>query len=355
MRDHHPRLTLILLTLVAVSVCTAVFFGMRMLMGQAGLAAILLPLAFAAAVAVGLAVIWHMSVHSLPLLRTPGHSTAAMVLFGVVALAAIAVSSWLTTTAISGSTAVRIYLSEQEEAARKALRTQYENNLLEQEIVPSVSNTAIELQRMADLELKTGSFSGRYGPGPTVEVLTRSSSAFQRVANEANDTRDRVEGKYATALQQLSDMRAAIGSNLPMEDKHRRVGQIIAQVQQTIAEIGNAGVLSSIRTMQVANVNVTSAGSSAAAVKEVYAAIEQRTRKLQTEAERLQRQKKDVELVGFRDLGPGEAVIEYAGAVMSGWLVAVTVDLLPLLLIVLLFIRIGAARTQQGLLPAPAE
>jgi hypothetical protein len=355
MRDHHPKLTIILLTLVAVSACTATFFGLRALMGQTGVAGILLPLAFAVAVAVGLAALWHISIHSLPLLKTAGRSTAAMTFFGVVALFAIAVSSWLMTTAISGSTAVRIDLSEQEESARGALRTQYENALVEQQIVPSVNRTAAELQRMADLELKNGAYSGRYGPGPTVEVLTRSAETYQRLAGDANDLHDRIEAKYAAALQLLSDMRVVTGSNTPVNEKHHRVGQIMAQVQQLTVELGTVGILSSVRTMQVANVTVGNTGTSAAAVKEVYAAIEQRNRKLQAEAERLQRQKKDVELMPFRDLGPGEAVIEHAGAVMSGWLVAVTVDLLPLLLIVLLFIRIGATPMQQGPPPAPAE
>jgi hypothetical protein len=61
--------------------------------------------------------------------------------------------------------------------------------------------------------------------------------------------------------------------------------------------------------------------------------LEERTQKIHGEADKLVKQRKAIDPISYRPLGPGEAVVIYADRFLSGWMAAAAIDILPVLLV----------------------
>ena len=336
----YEKRSTILLTACAVAAWITVFFGMRAIRGGGGVEGLLIPAAAATAIAVGLAFIWHIALDVIPSLKSNGWRTAGMSFIGVVGLIAVAASTWLMAAALSGHAAVRMDLSDQQDTFRKSLAQTYANGQLDQQLMPSLTRTAAEFRGMADLEMRNGTYSGRAGPGPAVDTFLRAAATFQRVANEGKESLERIETLNGEANEPLKKMGELIAGSLGNAEREKQFAQATAALQQILTEMAAVSFLPSVRALGVVNVTATASAGSAAAIKEVHAALEERTQKIHVEADKLVKMKKPVDPISFHPLGPGEAVVVYADRVMSGWFVAAAIDILPLLLIVLAFIRV---------------
>ncbi len=328
------------------------WLGLRSLFGDT-IVALLGSLIYAAATAAGIFVFWSTLMRFLPHISDP-KSRRAMI--GIMALGSamiVALSSWLNAAALAGPAALERHMSaalgnyaRNLETARNNART---GLLLHREI----ELAAAEFERLAHSERVSGAFDDAPSTATVSGHFLPIATQLRQLAGEASASVSRIDDQFAQGSDHLMRMRQFIARSGSVQRRAR------AFAGETIAL---AGIVSTLRQIAIAPTlrhavgDLSTALASAAAGRAVAAgageAGEASIHRLRTLIAAANAPSPNLHeattlppsLPQFVALSPAEAILRHAGAFIPTWITAISIDLLPAMLILLLTVAHDAAR-----------
>jgi len=345
------------LTLAVLALASGVYtyIGVRDLLDGSASVVFLGAFIYSAAVSVGIYAFWTFLMRLMPHVRYTAHRNALIVaiLFGSVMI--MAMSSWLNAAALAGSAAIEQHLSRAAEGYADALDKAHSNALAAQSLLPDIQLASDRFARLASEERASGALTGTSGSGTVVQLLTQMSNDLRGLGDEIISSRATVKMLYEEGGEHISRMRALVSANGPVAQRADQFGEeavalagVIASLQQTsvapavrraaddlsttfIAPVADGGT-EDLRNRQEAVVgNVASAV--AAQSKALAAAADQ-----VLATERPER---------FVPLSRPAAVLRYAPDFLPSWAGAISIDLLPAVLVMILAIVHSAIRREE--------
>ncbi len=347
------------MTLAVLALASGVYtyIGVRDLLDGSAAVVFLGAFIYSAAVSVGIYAFWTFLMRLMPHVRQASHRNA---LVGAIVLGSVmimAMSSWLNAAALAGSAAIEQHLSRAAEGYAGALDKAHSNALAAQSLLPDIQLAADRFARLASDERASGALTGTSGSGTVVQLLTQMSNDLRGLGEEITQSRDTVKTLYEEGGEHIARMRALVSANGPVALRADQFGEeavalagVIASLQQTsvapavrraaddlattfIAPVADGG------TEDLRNRQETVVGNVASAVaaqsKALAAAADQ---VLATETVRPER---------FVPLSRPAAVLRYAGDFLPSWAGAISIDLLPAVLVLILVVVHSAIRRDE--------
>ena len=258
--------------------------------------------------------------------------------------------------ALAGSAALEQHLAVTMEGYVADLDDAHGNALAAQSLLPDVQRAQERFARLAEDERSSGALTGTTGSGSVVQLMTQMAAQMGELQNTITGSRAEVTALFEQGSAHLAKMRELItapGSVAPRADAFAaeviQLTAIIAALQETgiapsvkraaqdlslgfiapVADGGNAGLV--IRQDQVMQTVRDSVAAQSAA--------------LTTAADEILAEPK-VEPRRFVPLSAAEAVIRYWSDFIPSWAGAISIDLLPVVLVLVLMVVHDAMRRE---------
>ncbi len=348
------------ITLAVLALASGVYtyIGVRDLLDGSATVVFLGAFIYSAAVSVAIYAFWTYLMRLMPHVR---HASQKRALYAAMILGSVmivAMSSWLNAAALAGSAAIEQHLSRAAEGYADALDQAHSNALAAQSLLPDIQLASERFSRLAGDEQRSGALTGTSGSGTVVQLLTQMSNDLRGLGAEIAGSRETVKALHDQGGEHISRMRALVSASGPVQQRADAFGVVavalagvIACVQQTsvapavrraaddlassfIAPVAD-GDSEDLRTRQELVVGSVE-GAVAAQSKALAAAADQI---LAAEPVRPER---------FVPLSRPDAVLRYAGDFLPSWAGAISIDLLPAVLVLILVSVHGAIRREEN-------
>jgi hypothetical protein len=348
LRDGITRLevtTRVTLGILAVASGVYTYLGVRDLLNGNATIVFFAAIIYSTAVSVGIYAFWTYLMRFLPHVRDLQSRGLLFAAMGLGALMIVAMSSWLNASALAGAAAIQQHLATMTQAYTRDLDRAHNNALAAQGLLPDIQLASTRFAQLADAE-RGGSLTGTSGSGTVVQLLTQMSKQLGNLAQEVNGSADRVKALFEQGSKHIDKMRELVSDRGPINARSDAFGKeatglmgVIAKLQQTsvapAVKRAADGLASSFiapaadgRSADLAQRQTAMVGKVEQAVAAQAQALSRATDKiLETPA---------VEPARFQPLSTAEAVIVYAGDFLPSWAGAISIDLMPAVLVLIL-------------------
>lgn len=348
LRDGISRLevtTRVTLGVLALASGVYTYLGVRDLLNGNATIVFFAAIIYSVAVSVGIYAFWMFLMRFLPHMREAKSRGALIGCMGLGALMIIAMSSWLNASALAGAAAIQQHLATMTQAYSRDLDRAHSNALAAQGLLPDIQMASARFAKLADAE-RRGSLTGTAGSGTVVQLLTQMSSQLDTLGQEVTVSADRVKALFDQGNKHLDKMRELVSDRGPISARSDAFGReamgltgVIAKLQQTsvapavkrAADGLASGFIAPVaggRTADLAQRQTQVVGNVEQSVAAQARALSQATDKI-LETPR-------VEPARFQPLSTAEAVIAYGGDFLPSWAGAISIDLLPAVLVLIL-------------------
>lgn len=349
------------LAVLALASGVYTYLGVRSLLDGSATAVFFAAIIYAASVSVAIYAFWSYMARFYP------HVTGAAArgaMLGVMALGCamiIAMSSWLNAAALAGSAALEQHLAETVEDYTADLDQAHQNALAAQSLLPDIQRTSERFSRLAEDERQNGALTGTTGSGSVVQLLSQMSSQLNELETGITASRERVTTLFDQGRGHLETMRklvSAPGAVEPRSDEFSAevvaLSGVIASLEQTsiapsvkrAAEDLSLGFIAPVADGQAADL----ADRQDQVMQTIRASVTVQSNVLSQAADEILAREPVAER-RFVPLSSAEAVLRYAGDFIPAWAGAISIDLLPGVLVLILAVVHGAIRRQEERLP----
>ncbi|MDY8108182.1 hypothetical protein U0C82_03335 [Fulvimarina sp. 2208YS6-2-32] len=361
LRGQQTRLdttTKITLAVLALASGVYTYLGVRELLDGSATAVFLGAIVYASAVSVAIYAFWSYLMRFMPHVRQPGSRRMLYLAMAIGSFMIIAMSSWLNASALAGSAALEQHLSVTTEEYQQKLNEAHENALAAQSLLPDIQLAAQRFDTLAVQEARSGSLTGTSGSGTVVALLRQMSNQLSGLQNEIQASRVRVAEVFGEGTARLSAMRTLVSSQGPVADRANAFAEEAVQLSGIITGLQQDSVAPAVKRAAedlgrsfIAPVSDGGDESLRARQSEVVVRVEEAVRaqsvQLVAAAEEILT-RPTVEPFRFTPLSAPEAVIRYAGDFLPSWAGAISIDLLPAVLIFILCIVQDVIRREDG-------
>ncbi len=355
--DALQLTTKIALAVLALASGVYTYIGVRDLLDGSASVVFLGALIYSAAVSVGIYAFWIFLMRLMPHVRYATHRRALVGAIVLGSVMIVAMSSWLNAAALAGSAAIEQHLSRAAEGYADALDKAHSNALAAQSLLPDIQLAANRFARLADDERASGALTGTSGSGTVVQLLTQMSNDIKGLAEEVIQSRETVRQLHDQGGERIARMRSLVSASGPVARRADAFGEeavalagVIASLQQTsvapavrraaddlastfIAPVADGGTQDLRNRQETVVGNV--AGAVAAQSKALASAADQ---VLAVETVRPER---------FVPLSRPAAVLVYGADFLPSWAGAISIDLLPAVLVLILVVVHSAIRREE--------
>ncbi len=349
--------TKVTLAVLALASGVYTYIGVRDLLDGSAAVVFLGALIYSTAVSVGIYAFWTFLMRFMPHVRFAAHRRA---LVGAILLGSamiVAMSSWLNAAALAGSAAIEQHLSRAAEGYADALDKAHSNALAAQSLLPDIQLASSRFARLADEERASGALTGTSGSGTVVQLLTQMSNDLSSLGNEIVQSRETVQQLYEQGGDRISRMRALVSASGPVAQRADQFGEeavalagVIASLQQTSvapAVRRAADDLASTFIAPVADGGTADLRSrQEAVVGNVAEAVAAQSKALANAADQILADE-PVRPERFVPLSRPAAVLAYATDFLPSWAGAISIDLLPAVLVLILVVVYSAIRREE--------
>lgn len=313
---------------------------------------------YSAAVSVGIYAFWSYLMRFLPHVESARARAWLFLAMLIGSCMIIAMSSWLNAAALAGSAALEQHMANATETYQQQLDEAHANALAAQSLLPDIQLASKRFASLAQQEKSTGALTGTSGSGTVVQLLNQMSTELNRLSLEVEESRDEVKRHYEGGGRNLARMRALISNSGPIEARSnafgeetlKLIGQITALQQTSVAPSVQRAAEDLGKTFIAPIADGQDAGlqqRQTEVVSRVETALRAQSRALSGAAEEIL-QREPVKPARFQPLSPPEAVLLYADDFLPSWAGAISIDLLPAVLIFIMIIVEGAIRRAGG-------
>jgi hypothetical protein len=343
--------------ILALAAGVYTFLGVRELLNGSPGMVLFAAVIYSVAVSVGIYAFWVFLMQFMPHITA---RTGRGLMFGCLLLGSlmiVAMSSWLNASALAGAAAIQQHLAITVQDYTRDLDTANTNAIAAQGLLPDIQLASSRFAKLAEAE-RAGSLTGTAGSGTVVQLLTQMSGQLDGLGQQVQASDKRVSALYEQGSKSLAKMRELISDRGPISARSDALAAesltlmgVIANLQQTSvapAVKRAAATLSSSFIAPAAGGRTTDlADRQTAVVGKVESSIAAQAASLSDAADKILAMPK-VEPMRFQTLSPAEAVLRYAGDFIPSWAGAISIDLMPAVLVLILCV-VHAAIRREGL------
>src|ERR1700736_3342865 len=343
--------------ILALAAGVYTFLGVRELLNGSPGMVLFAAVIYSVAVSVGIYAFWVFLMHFMPHVT---HRSGRGLMFGCLLLGSlmiVAMSSWLNASALAGAAAIQQHLAITVQNYTRDLDTAHSNPLPAQGLWLDIQLASSRFAKLADAE-RAGSLTGTAGSSTVVQLLTQMSGQLDSLGQEVQASSKRVSALYEQGSKNLARMRELISDRGPIAARSDAFASeslalmgLIANLQQTSvapAVKRAATSLSSSFIAPAAGGRTTDlADRQTAVVGKVEGSIGVQAASLSDAADKILAMPR-VEPIKFQTLLPAEAVLRYAGDFIPSWAGAISIDLMPAVLVLILCV-VQAAIRREGI------
>src|SRR3984893_8291070 len=343
--------------ILALAAGVYTFLGVRELLNGSPGMVLFAAVIYSVAVSVGIYAFWVFLMQFMPHITA---RTGRGLMFGCLLLGSlmiVAMSSWLNASALAGAAAIQQHLAITVQDYTRDLDTANTNAIAAQGLLPDIQLASSRFAKLADAE-RAGSLTGTAGSGTVVQLLTQMSSQLDGLGQQVQASDKRVSALYEQGSKSLAKMRELISDRGPISARSDALATesltlmgVIANLQQTSvapAVKRAAASLSSTFIAPAAGGRTSDlADRQTAVVGKVESSIAAQAASLSDAADKILAMPK-VEPIRFQTSSPAEAVLHYAGDFIPSWAGAISIDLMPAVLVLIRCVVYAAIR-REGL------
>ncbi|WP_420135559.1 hypothetical protein [Rhodopseudomonas sp.] len=339
------------------------YLGVRELLNGSPTTVFFAALIYSVAVSVGIYAFWVFLMHFMPHVvdRTGRALMFGCMIFG--SLMIVAMSSWLNASALAGAAAIRQHLSITVQDYTRDLDAANSNAIAAQGLLPDIQIAASRFAKLADAE-RAGSLTGTSGSGTVVQLLTQMSAQLDSLGKEVESSGKRVAALFEEGGKHLAKMRELVSDRGPISERSDGFATeslalmgVIANLQQTsvapAVKRAAASLSSTFIAPSAGGRSLDLAERQTAVVGKVESAIAAQAASLAGAADKILEMPR-IEPGRFQAMSPAEAVLRYAGDFIPSWAGAISIDLMPAVLVLILCV-VHAAIRREGLPVASAS
>jgi hypothetical protein len=343
--------------ILALAAGVYTFLGVRELLNGSPTTVFFAAVIYSIAVSVGIYAFWVFLMHFMPHVT---HRTGRGLMFGCMLLGSlmiVAMSSWLNASALAGAAAIQQHLATTVQDYTRDLDTANTNAIAAQGLLPDIQLASSRFARLADAE-RAGSLTGTAGSGTVVQLLTQMSGQLDSLGQEVQASAKRVSALYEQGGKNLTRMRELISDRGPISTRSDAFATeslalmgVIANLQQTSVAPAVKRAATSLSSGFIAPAaggrTADLADRQTAVVGKVESSIAAQAASLSDAADKILATPR-VEPIRFQTLSPAEAVLRYAGDFIPSWAGAISIDLMPAVLVLILCV-VHATIRREGL------
>ena len=357
LKEHVAALetmTRFVLATLALASGVYTYLGVRSLLDGDATFVFFAAIVYSVAVSVGIYGFWIYLSRFLPEMRDNGSRAALVAIMAAGSAMIIAMSSWLNAAALAGSAAVEQHLAVTQEGYTADLDQANSNAIGALSLLPDIQRAGERFARLADDERQSGALTGTSGSGSVVQLLAQMAAQMRELEANIQASRETVGTLFENGQMHLATMRGLVSASGPVQPRadafaHEAValaGVIAALEQTSIAP----SVVRAAADLSVGFIAPVADGASAdlagrqnQIMDTIRASVAAQSDALSAAATEIMKQPKVAER-RFVPLSSAEAVILYAGSFLPSWAGAISIDLLPGVLVAMLAVAHAAMR-----------
>ena len=342
------------LAVLALASGVYTYLGVRGLLDGSATFVFFAAIVYSVAVSVAIYAFWIYMMRFIPLVVSGVQRIGLFITMAIGCCMIIAMSSWLNAAALAGSAALEQHMAVTLQGYAEDLDTAHARALSTQSLLPDVERAAARFAALAQDERESGALTGSQGSGSVVQLLSQMGAQMTQLAATISGSRTEVAGLFEQGSTRLAAMRELVstpGAIEPRADAFQteavQLSAIIAALQQTdvAASVKRAATdLSAGFIAPVADGRSADLASRQDQVMEtVRASVAAQSSALTLAADEILAQPM-VEQRRFVPLSNAEAVIRYWSDFVPSWAGAISIDLLPVVLVLTLMVVNDAMR-----------
>jgi hypothetical protein len=349
--------------ILALAAGVYTYLGVRELLNGNATMVFFAAVIYSVAVSVGIYAFWVFLMQFMPHVVT---ARGRALMFGCMALGSlmiVAMSSWLNASALAGAAAIQQHLAITVQNYTRDLDTANTNAIAAQSLLPDIQLASGRFAKLAEAE-RAGSLTGTSGSGTVVQLLAQMSTQLDGLGQEVQASGKRVGGLFEQGSKHLNKMRELISDRGPIATRSDAFAteslalmSIIANLQQTSVAPAVKRTAVSLSSGFIAPAaggrTADLADRQSAVVSKVEASVAAQAASLADAADKILAMPR-VEPARYQPISPAEAVLRYAGDFIPSWAGAISIDLMPAVLVLILCV-VHAAIRREGLPAASAS
>ena len=347
-------------TLAVLALASGIYtyIGVRDLLDGSAAVTFFAAIIYSSAVSVGIYCFWTFLMRFMPHVRGAAGQRMLVAAMVIGCFMIVAMSSWLNAAALAGSAAIEQHLAEAAEGYAEDLDAAHNNALAAQSLLPDIQLASDRFARLAAVEQESGALTGTSGSGTVVQLLTQMSQDLQRLGDEITASRERVKALYEEGNGLLTTMRSLVSQSGPVAARSDAFGEQAMNLAGIIASLQQTSVAPAVRRaaddLSSTFIAPVADGASAdlrsrqdAVVGNVSNAVAAQSRALAAAADEILAAE-PVRPDRFVPLSRPDAVLRYAGDFLPSWAGAISIDLLPAILVLILITVHRAVRDDEN-------
>lgn len=359
--DGVETMTRFALAVLALASGVYTYLGVRSILDGSATVVFFAAIIYSSAVSVAIYAFWTYMARFYP------HVTGAAgrgAMLGVMALGCamiIAMSSWLNAAALAGSAALEQHLAETQEDYTSDLDRAHQNALAAQSLLPDIQRASERFARLAEEERETGALTGTTGAGSVVQLLSQMAAQLKELEGGIAASRERVATLFEQGRTHLSTMRELVSAPGAIDPRADRFAAEVVALSGVIASLEQTSIAASVKRaaddLSLGFIAPVASGREAdlanrqdQVMETIRASVSAQSKVLSDAAEEILTREPVAER-RFVPLSSAEAVLRYAGDFIPSWAGAISIDLLPAVLIFILATVHAALRRQNQRLP----
>lgn len=333
------------------------YLGVRTLLDDPGMWTTFAALAYSIAVSVGIFVFWSYMLRLLPAVRSAASRVGLLLAMVLGSVAIVAMSSWLNAAALAGGAAVETHMATTVQHYQASLERAHSNAVAGQSLSRDVARVRQSFNDLSEQEAG-GTLSGFSGRGAVFRVLTQKGAELEALETQLNEVSGPIEATFAQGNAILSQMRGTTVGPGALSDRTVQFSEYAVELAGLITQLRqlNPAQLVSRAANDLAEAVVLPEldGSTAAiqqgqssTINSVLTLVAQRANTLSTAAAEVEALPPPDEAV-YTPMSAADAVIAYAGNFVPAWAGAISIDLLPAVLVFIIMVIQAAIRSGRG-------
>lgn len=347
-------------TLATLALASGIYtyLGVRSLLEGSPTAVFFAAVVYSAAVSVGIYAFWTYLMRFLPHVKQASSRRLLYVAMAVGGAMILAMSAWLNAAALAGAAALEQHMASATEEYQQKLDQANANALASQGLLPDIQLAAQRFALLSDQEKQSGALTGTTGSGTVVQLTAQMATQLNGLASEITASRERVKDLYEAGGKSLAKMRELVSGLGPIDQRTNDFAAETVRLTGTIADLQQTSIAPAVKRtaedLHKTFIAPAADGRSADLVDRQNQVVGKVEQAVKAQAAALSHAADEildrpvVAPVRFVPMSTAEAVVRYAADFIPSWAGAISLDLMPAVLIFIHVIVFAAIRREEG-------
>jgi hypothetical protein len=342
------------LAVLALASGVYTYLGVRGLLDGSATFVFFAAIVYSVAVSVAIYAFWTFMLRFVPLVVSGLQRLALFLVMAIGCMMIIAMSSWLNAAALAGSAALEQHMAVTLQGYAEDLDTAHANALSAQSLLPDVQRASERFARLAADERESGALTGTQGSGSVVQLLSQMSAQMDELATSISGSRADVQALFDQGTERLAAMRELVSTPGDIGPRADQFSSEAVQLTAVVAALEQTSVAPSVKRAAadlsagfIAPIadggSADLAGRQDLIMETVRTSVAAQSAALSQAADEILAQPA-AEQRRFVPLSSAEAVIRYSSDFIPSWAGAISIDLLPVVLVLVLMVVNDAMR-----------